>query len=499
MIRDLYDKLLVRLLELADLGAVASLLEWDQETNMPPKGAAARGSQRGVLAGILHERFVSPELRELVESLRARLPELEPDQQVVVRETARDQDRAIKVPTDLVKAIAKLESESLHAWGEARKEGTFSTFAPFLERLLALKRQVAEAIGYEETAYDALLETYEHDMRCSILVPLFAELRQRLVPLVQRIVERGPVEPRFIVGTFPTEHQRQLGQRVAEAMGFDFEAGRLDRSVHPFCQGLHPTDVRLTWRYDESDLRPALFGLIHEAGHGLYEQGLDAPHWGTPLCAATSFGMHESQSRLWENIVGRSRAFWRFFLPVAKEVFPASLSGCTLDSIYREVNVVRPSLIRVEADEVTYNLHIILRYELERALFSGDLEVADLPAAFNERMEQDLGVRPPDDTQGCLQDIHWAMGLFGYFPTYTLGNLFAAILWKQACRDITGLEDSIAAGHLLVLRDWLREKVHRQGRRYSAAELIERVAGHAPGVDDFASYLEGKFVPLYRL
>lgn len=495
---DAYGKFMERVAELADIGHAQGLMGWDQETYMPPKGAAMRARAQGTLAGLHHERLTAPELVALVEELKGQ--ELEGDAAVNVREVDRGQSRALKIPKDLVVELSRTESLAHEAWVEARQQSNFALFQPWLEKILKLKKEVAERVGYEGAIYNALLDEYEPYALTEEIEPLFARLREKLVPLVERISAVGKFPARGVLDQeYPIVGQEELGRQVLEDMGFDLEAGRLDLAVHPFCSGTSRDDVRLTTRYSAEWLPGSLFGTIHEAGHGLYEQGLPADAVGTPAGSSVSLGIHESQSRMWENMVGRSRAFWTHYLPRLKTLFPNQLEALDVDAFYAAVNQVEPSLIRVEADEVTYNLHILLRFELEQDLFEDRVAVGDLPAVWNERMEQYLGVRPPDDAQGVLQDIHWSMGGMGYFPTYTLGNLYAAQFYHQAQQDLPDLAAQIERGELGGLKRWLNEKVHARGSRVTAAELVAEVTGEKLSADYFTDYLEAKFGALYGL
>ncbi len=490
----MYERFIAKLKEVRTLDAVGSLLSWDQETYMPPKTAAARAEQLALVSGLVHEKLVSDEMGALLEELSGR--PLDPEQAANVREVRRVFERERKLPTELVREIARTRSLAHEAWVAARKAADFERFAPWLEKNLALQKEVAERTGYEEEPYDALLDWYEPGARARRIAPLFEALRARIVPLVQAIGRSGK-RPRKIQGRFPLERQRAFGERIARDMGYDFEAGRLDVSAHPFCTGMHPTDVRITTRYDEADFRDSLFGILHEAGHALYEQGFDPRHAQTPMGEAASTAIHESQSRLWENLVGRSRPFWRHYYPLLREAFPEALGDVALDDFYFAINEVEPSFIRVEADEVTYNLHIVLRFEIERDLFSGRASVSDLPALWNRKMEELLGIVPPDDAKGVLQDTHWSWGLFGYFPTYTLGNLYAAQFYAAAAREIPDLEARIGRGELLPLREWLRERIHRRGAFFRPEDLCRDVTGAPLDASHFVSYLEQKFGALY--
>lgn len=482
--------------ELADIGHAQGLLEWDQETCMPPRGVEARARSLGTLAGLRHEKFTALELVDLVQELGD--AGLEGDAAVNLRLLQRDQARSLCLPKALVVELSRTESLAHEAWVEARANSAFATFEPWLAKIVELKTQVAHAVGFEGSVYNALLDEFEPGARVEDLEPVFTELRQRLVPLVEAIRGRPASADALLEQEYEVAAQEAFGRQVLGDLGFDLQAGRLDVAVHPFCSGFGPGDVRLTTRYSSTKLAEALFGTIHETGHGLYEQGLPAAD-GLPLGEAVSLGIHESQSRLWENMVGRSREFWSHYLPQLREHFPERLNGVEVDRFYAAVNRVEASMIRVEADEVTYNLHILLRFELEKALLEGSLPVADLPAAWNDRMQEYLGIRPGDDAEGVLQDIHWSVGLIGYFPTYTLGNLYAAQFYRRAAADLGDLSEQIGRGELAGLLDWLRRHIHVRGRRLSAGELVAEVTGEPLRVDYLMEYLEAKFRPLYGL
>jgi carboxypeptidase Taq len=460
-----------------DLRVASSILEWDQETLMPPRGAAARGRVLATLAAARHERLTAPELRAALEDFAA---EVAPDSDDAAQaDRARHEiDRASRIPAELASAEAAAQSAALVSWQAARAARDFSLFAPDLRRLLAIVREKAAAwAGAQGRPYDALLDEFEPGTTEAALLPLFAGLRAELAPLIAQVAASGlVVDESAARGAFPPEAQRRFGEMAAAAIGFDFKAGRLDRAAHPFCSGFGPGDVRLTWRWQEDDFRPAFFGILHEAGHGLYEQGLPPAWEATPLGDAAGLGAHESQSRLWENAVGRTRGFWKWALRRWPEFFSAPAPE--LERLWPALHACRPSLIRVEADEATYNLHVIARFELERRLFSGALEVDELPAAWNAQYQDLLGIVPQHDGEGVLQDIHWAMGGFGYFPSYTLGNLMAAQLYAAAERDLGGgLETAFASGEFSPLHSWLHRHVHSHGRRRSSAELIRRATG----------------------
>jgi len=492
-----YESFIARIKEIRAAQSVQELLEWDQQTYMPKKGAAYRAEQVGLIAGVAHDKLTSAELgRELAELER----EGDGGDDAVatnVREMRRLYDRAVKLPTRLVQEIAKATAPASDTWVAARKDSNFALFAPHLEKLLTLKREVAERIGWQTEPYDALIDEFEPGARAAEIQTVFDALRRELAPLVTAITQ-APRQPNtaLLKRAAPVEKQAAFNRTIAAAMGFDFDAGRLDVSAHPFCTGLCPLDVRMTTRYDEHALGQSLFGVMHEAGHGLYEQGLDPAQVGTPMGTYASLGIHESQSRLWENQIGRSRPFWQHYFPKLQAEFPA-WADVPLEDWHFAINTVRPSLIRVEADEVTYGLHIMLRFDLERQMLAGRLAVSDVPAAWNERMKQELGITPPNDAQGCLQDIHWSLGIFGYFPTYQLGNLYAAQFALAARRALPDLDGQLARGELRPLREWLRQNIHRHGRRYRAGELVQVVTGQELSHRPFIEYLRAKYQPLY--
>jgi len=495
---DTYEAFIRRVREIGQLAATEALLDWDYEVNMPPGGLKTRAEQLALIAALAHERRTDPRLGELIAQLEGRTDD--PIQATNVREMRRVFDRAVKVPSDLVRRISRATTLAKDAWTRAREQNDFPRFAPHLQELLELKREVADRIGHAGERYDALLDEYEPGMTSAQVAAIFDSLKGPLSQFVKDIAG-APVRPDagLLRRHFPRPAQEAFARRMAEAIGFDFQRGRLDVSTHPFCSGAGPGDVRLTTRYYEDYFSPSVFGVLHEAGHGLYEQGLDEQHVFTPMGQAASLGIHESQSRMWENFVGRSRAFWECYYPEAQAAFPAALGDVSLDAFHGAINVVAPSLIRVEADEVTYNLHIILRFELERALISERLAVRDVPAAWNDRMRELLGIAPPTNREGCLQDIHWSMGAFGYFPTYALGNLYAAQFYEAAGRAIPDLEKTFRRGDFAPLRDWLRANIHVHGQRYHAAELVRRVTDRPLSADAFLRYVRGKFSAIYGL
>jgi carboxypeptidase Taq len=516
--RAAYDELIRRFRELATLASCSAVLGWDEQTFMPAEGAGLRGEQMALLAGIHHQRAVDPMIGELLSLVEGSdlVSDPESDAAVNAREWRRAFERRSRLPRELVETLARTTTLAQQEWIGARRDSNFNRFRPWLDKILALKRDEAACLvellpaaeGKEPTPYDALLDEYEPGARVAELQGLFEALRGELVGLVQTIGEASARKREGLRGfsgeggsrkTFPVDRQRIFGEAVAAALGFDFRRGRLDVTAHPFCTGIGPGDVRITTRYDEHQFSEAFFGILHEVGHGLYEQGLPAEHFGTPLGEAVSLGVHESQSRLWENAVGRSPAFWSYWFPMARRVFHQALHDVTREEFLAAINQVAPSLIRVQADEVTYNLHIIIRFELEQELLSAALPTSELPSAWNRKYEQMLGIRPPDDAQGCLQDIHWSAGLVGYFPTYTLGNIYAAQLFAKAQSDLPELERSFSQGDYTPLREWLRDRVHRHGRRYRPAELIERATRSPIDHRPLLAALRSKYGELYGI
>ena len=500
--RAAYDSLVIRSRERAMLASCSALLGWDEQTYLPRGGSSYRGDQMAFLAGLHHERATDPGMGDLLATAEASDLMADPDSSEAanVRQWRRGYDRICRLPRTLVEELARVTTVAQGVWVEARRDNSFDAFRPSLARIIQLKRDEGACLADPGAdPYDALLDEYEPGARTADLAVLFEALRNDLVPLVAAIAgSTRPAAPGF-PGDYPVANQQIFGETVAAALGFDFERGRLDTTAHPFCSGIGPGDCRITTRFDPSDFADGFFSILHEVGHGLYEQGVDPAHAGTPMGEAISLGVHESQSRLWENGVGRSRAFWEYWLPFARRIFRQSLHAADLDAFHAAVNRVEPSLIRVQADEATYNLHILVRFELEQALIAGNLTVGDLPDAWNSRYQAFLGITPPDHARGCLQDIHWAAGLVGYFPTYTLGNLYAAQLRDRAEVDLGGLDASIARGDFAPLLDWLRTKIHRQGQRYPAARLIERATGATLDHRPLIRSLREKYAPLYGL
>jgi carboxypeptidase Taq len=499
---DSFEQLRERMAALADLRQAARLLDWDQQTMMPPRGAAARAETIATVQRISHDMFVSDETGRLIERAAAYLDgaPAESDQASLVRVTRRQWEKARRVPSELASDLARAASVGQQAWVVARERSDFAGFAPYLERNFELVRRYVDCFDSFDCAYDVLLDDYEPGGRTTEVAGLFDELKSELRPLITFVDEHADrVDDSPMHGHFPVDRQRQLVRWLLEQMGFDRSGWRIDDAVHPFATGFGNHDVRITTRWDERFLPTSVYGAMHECGHGLYEEGVAQSLQRTPLGHVESLALHESQSRLWENMVGRGRPFCGVLAPRIAELFGGPLSELDGDVLYRAVNRVSPSLIRVEADEVTYGLHVIVRFELEQELVDGRLAIRDLPEAWNARYDEYLGVTVPDDAHGVLQDVHWAAGLIGYFPTYALGNLIAGQLFERAYEDLPDLEEQIGAGELHGLREWLREHVHRHGSKFSTTELLDRVVGGPIAVDPFIDYLKHKLSRVYEL
>ena len=488
-----------RLTTISDLESAASVLAWDQQTYMPAGGVAARAEQRATLNRLSHELLADGETASLLDA--AGEPEPETDAAAIVRVARRKHEQATKLPSRLVAEISHATALAEPAWEQARAASDFAAFAPYLEKIVDLRREAAEHLGYEDHPYDALLDRYEPGARKAKIEAIFDELKRGTADMVRAVsthAEDGREARLF--GPFDEGKQEAFGRTVASAFGYDWSRGRQDRAVHPFCINFGgPGDVRITTRFDPGWLSPALFATLHETGHALYEQGIDPAYSRTPISGGASLGVHESQSRLWENIVGRSMPFWSHFYPRLQKVFPEALGSTDLEAFYRAVNAARPSEIRVEADELTYNLHVALRFELEAALIEGSLKVADLPSAWNARMEEHLGITPQTDADGVLQDSHWAIGYFGYFPTYTIGNILSVQLFDAALEAHPEIPEQMERGEFGSLLEWLRVNVHRHGKKHEPDDLISRATGQPPDVKPYLRYLREKFGELYDL
>lgn len=494
-----YGKLLARVKEIGHIVSAAAVLGWDQQCYMPAGGAAERAEQLALLSTIAHERFTASETGDLLAAAETEAAAQDPDsdERLTLRVLRRDYDQSVKIPTSLVAELAKAEALGHEVWVKARAESNFAHFAPSLEKILELSRRKADYLGYTAHPYDALLDQYEPGATSAEVERIFAELRVGLVELVRHIKSRPAADDTPLRRNFPADAQKAFGEAIIAKMGFDFGRGRQDRAVHPFCTSFGKDDVRITTRFETNWLPSALMGTIHETGHALYEQGFRAEDDNTPLSGAVSLGIHESQSRLWENVVGRSHGFWEVYYKPLQAAFPGVLDDVTLDGFYRAINKVEPSFIRVEADEATYCLHIMLRFEIEKRMIAGTLAVKDVPAAWNALMEEYLGITPPDDAHGCLQDVHWSSGLFGYFPTYALGTMLASQLFDKATGDHPEIVSDLAKGEFASLLGWLRTHVHAPGRRYLPRELVERVCGEPAQSRSYLNYLNTKFRAIY--
>ncbi len=490
------------LAEIMDLHAAMQVLSWDQETYMPTAGAEERAEQLATLSKIAHKKFTTDEIGLLLEGLSAQAKNFayDSDDASIVRAAVRDYDRARKLPTSLVTELSRTTSLAVEAWKEARAKDDFGLFQPHLEKIVDLTIQKAEAWGYEEHIYDALLDEYEPEMKSSQVAPIFKHVRQATVPLVQAIQEQSnAVDDSALHQYFDPQKQWDFGVSVIKDFGFDFNRGRQDKSTHPFTTSFGVGDVRLTTRILENYLPSALFSTMHEAGHGMYEQGFALSLRRTNLRDGASLGVHESQSRMWENIIGRSKGFWSHYYPQLQQLFPQQLGNVSVEAFYRAINKVVPSLIRVEADEVTYNLHIFVRFELERDLVSRAIHVADLPEAWNTKMNEYLHIIPDSNANGVLQDIHWSSGLIGYFPTYSLGNILSVQFFNKMVADNPTIPEQIAKGEFDAVLGWLRENIHQHGRKFTPTELVQRVTGGGIDAQPYINYITTKYTNIYGL
>ena len=486
-----------RLALVSDLHASAAVLEWDQETFMPPGAAEARAHHLATLKTLAHEYFVDDTVGTLLDALDHTLED-ETDR-ALVRVTRRDFDRATKLSADFVARFTRAKAHAMEAWKRARAADDFAHFAPHLREIVDLSVEQAETVGYAERRYDALLDEYEPDTTWADIDRVFRALRADLVPIVQALADAEPPDAAFLHRPYDETKQWDFGLDMLRACGYDFDYGRQDRSAHPFSTSFAITDCRITTRISPDFFPTGLFGTLHECGHALYELGVDPAFARTPLAGGTSLGMHESQSRMWENLVGRSRPFWQWAYPKLYATFPEALGGVSEAEFYRAINRVEPSPIRVEADEVTYNLHVMLRFQIETGLIDGSLAVDDVPDAWNAAMEDLLGFTPPSDADGCLQDVHWSLGALGYFPTYTLGNLMSVQLFEAAERDLGDQGEAFARGEFAPLLGWLREHVHRFGRSRTAAEILHDATGDSLDAAPWLNYVRAKFGDVYDI
>ncbi|OGQ21425.1 MAG: hypothetical protein A3I05_09080 [Deltaproteobacteria bacterium RIFCSPLOWO2_02_FULL_44_10] len=499
-IKKLYRQCYEQMRTIAILGDTQQLLGWDRETMMPKKGAANRAEQMAVMTALLHERATAPEIGETLQTLNAATNTLSSGERANVREWLRDYEKIVKIPKALATEISRTTSRAHDVWIEARQKKDFSLFAPWLSKIIKLSTERAEAIGYTGSRYNALLDGFEPYMTVDELDPILDDVRRHTLSFLEAICHSTiKAKTSFLHKRYPIPQQEAVSRMIMERIGLTSDGTRLDRAVHPFCSGAHPDDVRMTTRYSEINFPQSISTVMHEGGHAIYQQQLDIQHFGTPLADPISLGIHESQSRTWEHLVGSSWAFTSFLFPKLKKLFPQQLQYVKARDYYKAVNSVQPSFIRVDSDEVTYNLHIVLRYELERGLFEGKIKVKDLPALWNEKMKKYLGIIPHNDALGVLQDTHWSWGAFGYFPTYTLGNLYAAQFWTKIQKDLPDIEDQIRKGKFQPLREWLRKNIHTHGRRYSASELVKRVTGKPLSSQYFVDYIKKKYGEIYDI
>lgn len=487
------------------LGSISQLLDWDQETYMPSDAAAARSEQQKVIAGVIHRERTSPEFKKSLEDLiniqtgDILVNDLSDSQKAALKLWRRDYMKEVALPSEFVEEFAQVTSQALTVWRKAKKENAFELFAPFLDRIIQLCQQKAEYLGYKDHPYDALLDLYEPEMTTKEVDKIFTDLETSISALLKKISAAPQVDDSFLFGNFDHKTQLEFSLVVLNAMGFNRSRGRLDISMHPFSSSLHPMDNRITTRIHATGLMSNIASVMHEGGHALYDMGFPVEQFGTPLAQAISYGMHESQSRWWETRIGKSLPFWQYYLPILKKYFPGMLDTVDLETFYKAINKVQASLIRVEADEVSYPLHIILRFQMERDLIGGTLAVRDIPEAWNEKMTKLIGITPQNNGEGCLQDIHWSLGSFGYFPSYSLGNIYASQLFDAFEKAQPDWETRLATGDLTFIKKWLNENIHQYGRQFSIAEIMQNVTGQPLAATSYKDYLNTKFGKIYGL
>jgi carboxypeptidase Taq len=493
------DQLKEKLGEVADIGRAASVLAWDQQVNMPPGGNEARGQQLATLSKIAQEKFITDEVGRLIDDLKQELNGADTDEAALVRVAARNYDKAKRVPPAFIAEQAIVTSRAFEAWVEARGKSDFSIFQPHLEKVLELVHKYISFFPPADHPYDTLLDDYEPGMKTADVQVIFDGLRPKQVELIRAITSRKQVKDNFLHRKYNEKKLIDFGVDVISKFGYDWNRGRQDKAPHPFETTFSVNDVRITTRFEDDNPIATVFSTMHEAGHAMYEQGSNPDYERTPLSGGTSLAVHESQSRMWENLVGRSLPFWEHFYPALKRTFPKQLEGVSVKSFYKAINKVEPSLIRVNADEATYNLHIMLRLELEIAMVEGQLAIKDLPEIWNAKMQEYIGITPPDDARGVLQDIHWSGGAIGYFSTYALGNLISAQLWETINKDIRDLDDQIRNGDFSQLLDWLRKNIHQYGQKYEPQTLIENITGSKITYEPYIRYLTKKYGEIYGL
>jgi carboxypeptidase Taq len=500
-----YDKLHALSKTITLMNSIEGLLDWDQETYMPKEAIDVRSQQCELLASLVHrQRTSKPFAKALcalvdLETGEVKDDRLSPSQTAALRQWRRDYQKAVKLPNAFVKQFAKTTSTACHVWKTAKEHNDFKAFAPHLEKIVSLSRKKADILGFKEHPYDALLDLFEPETKTSMLTPLFSKLKLPLTQLLKDISVKTPFLEDFLYRHCPKHKQLEFSHKILHKMGFHASTSRLDTSAHPFCNGMHPKDTRMTTKVHPENIMSCIGAVLHEGGHGLYNMDLSIEHYGSPLCQQVSLGIDESQSRWWETLIGQSYFFWQHFFPLLQEEFPEQFAGVLLEDFYHAINGVKPGLIRIEADEVTYNLHVIVRFELEKALIEGTLKVKELPDAWNAKMREYLGISPEFDGQGCLQDIHWSLGYIGYFPTYTLGNLYSVQFFNTFEKAHPNWKERVSKGSLDFIRDWLKENIHQYGREFTPGELCQRVTGKPLSEEPYVSYLKKKYSTLYHL
>jgi len=494
--KELYTEYASRMRKIADIKNSIALLEWDQETYLPVKGASFRGQQIATLSELAHEWFTTGSVGDLLRTLKDR-DDLQEDEKKNVEKSLEDYNKQTKFSPGFVRLLSETVSRSFHSWIRARASNSFAVFEEDLRQLVELKKQETELAGYKDHPYNALLDNFEKGCTVGLLDKIFDEVRGPLKELLEQIRTRQQVDDSFLKGNFPKQQQWNFGMELIKEMGFDFQAGRQDISEHPFTTNTSRNDVRLTTRIDEHDFSNMTWSCIHEAGHGLYEQGLPEAYYGLPLGEYASLSIHESQSRLWENSVGRSYAWWQHWYPRLQRAFPSQFQQVSVEQFYKGINKAGASLIRTEADELSYHFHVMIRYELEKGLIEGSISVKDIPAYWKEQYANYLGVEVPDDKRGCLQDVHWSHGSFGYFPTYSLGSFYAAQLFATAEKQEGSIATELLEGKATTLLAWLRQQIHQYGRRYTSEELCLKATGETLNIQHFLTYLIDKYKKIY--
>jgi len=499
---ELFEKFKEELEEMTHLKMAIAILDWDQQVFMPKKGAEMRAKTIANLIGILHEKFVAKDFENLLLKIKklSDSKKLNDNEKCIFREVWREFSREKKMSVEFVRELAEVCSTAHNIWAEAKKKSDFSIFLPYLKKIVELKRKEAKFVGFKKNPYDALLDTYEPYMTTEEISVIFEDLKKFLVSFLKKIKKsKVKINPDILKGNFPIKKQIDLNRLVAEKIGFNFDAGRLDVSAHPFTTSFNAQDVRITTKYAMDDFLNSLSTTIHEAGHAMYEQGILMENFGTPLGESISLGIHESQSKIWENFVGKGKPFWKYFFPKLQKKFPHPFSQIKFDDFYEAINHVSPSFIRTDADEITYNLHIIMRFEIEKELIDGSIEAEDLPKIWNAKFQEYFGIKVPSDSLGVLQDVHWSGGLIGYFPTYALGNFYSAQFYQTAKKDIKDLEDKFSKGQFGQFREWLKANIHIHGKLYSANELVKKVTGENLNSKYFIDYIENKYSEIYNI